>query len=139
MLIAVVAVFALAAFCGTTAQAQESAKGGATPSATPSPVEVSGLAGKMGLTVYNLGSFKKVAQGVANLTAEATAMKPTLQNATPLTKFKYAYYTQILSDLGYDIAPEISVITSLNVAQANGKADNGEMASLYEYVVNQFK
>lgn len=137
MLIAVVAVFALVAFCGTTAQAQESAKAGTTPSATVNPA--TDPIGKLGIVGYNLATFKNVAQGAAKLATEAAALKPVLQNTTPLNRFKYAYYSQILSDLSYDIAPEISVITSLNVAQSNGKADNAEAASLYEYVVNLLK
>lgn len=137
MLVALVAVFALVAFCGTTAQAQESAKAAAIPSNTVNPAKDN--ANKMGLVAYNLATFKNVAQGTVALTTEVSNLKPTMKNATALNKFKFAYFSQILTDLSYDIAPEISVLSSLNAAHANGKADMSEMASLYEQAVNLLK
>lgn len=139
MLVAVVAVAALVAFCGTTAQAQVSAKTNSSPDPTLTVNPKAGEVGKLGIVAYNLATFKKVPQGTAALTTEVTNLKPTMKNASALNKFKYAYFSQILTDLSYDIAPEISVITSLQVANTNGKADIAEMASLYEYAVGLLK
>lgn len=140
MLVAVVAVGAFVAFCGTTAQAQVSAKtnSSSNPSLTVNPAKEN--ADKMGLVAYNLATFQKVAQGTAALTVEVNNLKPTLKNATALNKFKYAYFSQILTDMSYDIAPEISVLTSLGGASTAGaKADVSEMSALYEQAVNLLK
>lgn len=138
MFVAVVAVVALVAFCGTTAQAQVSAKADAIPSNTVNPEK--DKADKMGLVAYNLATFQKVAQGTAALTTEVNNLKPTLNNATALNKFKYAYFSQILTDMSFDVAPEISVLTSLGGASTTGaKADASEMATLYEQAVNLLK
>ena len=125
MLVALVAVFALVAFCGTTAQAQTAATANAQ-GVVKNPDIINGQGGqaaKLGLVAYDLGTFKKVAQGTVALTTEVSNLKPTMKNATALNKFKFAYFSQILTDLSYDIAPEISVLSSLNAAHANGKAD----------------
>ena len=136
--IAVIAVVAMLVVNVTTAHAQESAKGG--PGNTENPYAAQ--AAKLGVTAYNLGALN-VDNGKTALTQQSAALKPLMGdgNLPALSKFKYAYYTKILSDMGYSIAPEISLINRLGeVNQAAGtNLTPSQMVAVYDQTVVLFQ
>lgn len=136
--IAVVAVVAMLVVNVTTTYAQESAKG--LPGSIENPYAAQ--AAKLGVSTFNLGTLN-VDNGKTALTQQAASLKPLMGdgNIPALSKFKYAYYTKVLSDLGYSIAPEISLVTRLG--EANQAAGTNltpvQMVAVYNQAVVLFQ
>jgi hypothetical protein len=142
--IAVIAVVAMLVVNVTAVHAQEAAKG--VPGDIPNPYQIpqSNAAGvpALDLTLYNLGTLN-VDNGKTAVTQQAASLKPLMGdgNLPALSKFKYAYYTKVLSDLGYSIAPEITLASSLlHANQASGaNLSPAQMVVVYNQTVALFQ
>jgi hypothetical protein len=143
MSIAVFAVLAFLTFSGVTAFAQEQARGNAQ---SPGFAKFNPELDKATL-VYGIDASQVSLPGTWNLTKgraflekEITTMRPSYATLSSGMRFRFEYFQAVLNDLGYDIAPEISAISNLEVAgnKANGTVAKGQFVTEYMLLKGNF-
>jgi hypothetical protein len=94
-----------------------------------------------GVKLYNLNSWN-VANVTVALTNAKAALEPKINDgsATPVERYSYHYYSAILADMQYDIAPEILLLNKIEYANklAGGSISKTDQQNVYNQIILSF-
>ena len=141
MSIAVFAVLAFLTFSGISAFAQEQARGGQPGFDKFNPeLDIATKVYGIDASQVSLPGTWNLAKGRTFLEKEITTMRPSYTSLSSGMRFRFEYYQAVLNDMGYDIAPEISAISKLEVAgsKANGTVGKGQFITEYMLLKSNF-